>query len=295
MSEPLDHITIIIHERHLYVDLPSETICIEDQELVQQLLTIFGKKALEDTHYDKSLISATTISVILEASRIKPILTPYRAFDFPYVGQRIPLEGINPTLPDKTISELLCERRSYRKLGEIDFSSFSNILYHGARVRDIWIAPDNYKATSRASPSAGGRHPIDLLCVVNGIVGLNEGIYVFDPFLCELIEIANSEKAREELTIEAFTRLGEEAIPPVVVFFIAQVHKTFTRYPGGITFIYRDCGAMITTISLVATSLDLYSCAIGTSGSLIINKLLDIPFPDLVEVGGIALGRRNHK
>ena len=237
MNDTFSTITIFIQDDQVYIDLPPQIIRIKDKKLPCQILNLLQISSLKDHVDQESYISATTFAVITEAANIKPVLIPYQKSDYAYEGTRIPLKNVNETLPSITISEILSKRRSQRFFGPIDFSTLSNLLFHSARVRDIWISPDNYKATSRAAPTAGGRHPIDLLCVINEVDGLNAGIYIFEPFSCELIEISNSNEAQEELNLEAFTRFGENSIPPVIIFFVAQLHRTFTRYPGGITFV----------------------------------------------------------
>lgn len=285
-----NNITVFVDDGSIYMDLFPGTVCLKNRGLSERIIAMLNRDRSGSNLVSECGFSATTMAAIKEASRIRPAEVPYCDQDISYKGKRIKLEGVKSNLPDISISETFRKRRSYRNFGRIHFFSLSNLLFHGGRVRDVWEAPDGYRATSRPSPSAGGRHPIDLLCVANDVEGLKEGIYVFDPFVCDLIEIPNSEKAQEELTMEAFVRLGENDIPPLAIFFVAQLHKTFSRYPGGITFIYRDSGALLATLSLVATSLGLYSCGIGSSGMRIVNELMEIPFPKAVEVGGIAVG-----
>ncbi len=100
---------------------------------------------------------------------------PYR-----YKGKNvIKLPEVKKAEQQMDFLEVLSKRRSVKKLGTCSMDALSQILYYA--VKPYCIGIDDYGVTvyRSAAPSAGGRHPIDVL------VGIKERderhLYLYQP------------------------------------------------------------------------------------------------------------------
>jgi SagB-type dehydrogenase family enzyme len=137
--------------------------------------------------------------------------------------------------------------------------------------------------TYRPAPSAGARHPCELLVAAVDVLDLPPGWWLFDSTRCELVsqELPGLEAA--SAAEEAGVVLGVDHPLPAVVFLIANLSRTLSRYPAGTSLVWRDAGVLLGLLHLCACDLGLGSCIAGMSGAL----PLDFP---LVDVGAMALG-----
>jgi SagB-type dehydrogenase family enzyme len=74
-----------------------------------------------------------------------------------------------------------------------------------------------------------------------------------------------------------------------LLWFIAQVDRTLSKYEHGESLIWRDAGALLTTLSLVATALDLSCCAIGATNDQVLEALFQAG-DRLIDVGSFLVG-----
>jgi hypothetical protein len=73
-----------------------------------------------------------------------------------------------------------------------------------------------------------------------------------------------------------------------VVWFVAHLQRTEAKYKNPESLIWRDAGALITTIQLVATAIKIRSCPIGTLGEPFFSKLFTKG--NVISAGGILVG-----
>jgi hypothetical protein len=82
-----------------------------------------------------------------------------------------------------SVEEAICRRRSIRSFTDepIRISEVSQLLWAAQGITD-------YERKLRAAPSAGATYPLKVYLVVsnNGVVGLAEGLYHYDPFTHQL-------------------------------------------------------------------------------------------------------------
>jgi len=77
---------------------------------------------------------------------------------------------------------------------------------------------------------------------------------------------------------------------PLIFLFTALLPRTLSKYKNGLSLIWRDAGALITTISLVAEGLQLSSCPLGFSKPLINSDSFGIDEGDAWVMGGMVIG-----
>jgi SagB-type dehydrogenase family enzyme len=211
---------------------------------------------------------------------------PYSEFEY-----RISEEIFLPEpeiLIDTPFPDVLIARHSKRTFKVISTEKLNALLWHSARA--ITIAPPNHNARwqHRPSPSAGGRHPIDLLILREKRNSQN--VFLYDPIahkLCKLMLSKTSSLNQLVNLINQVIQLEQAA----VILFGAQFDRTLSVYKNGESLVWRDTGALIATLSLVAESLELNCCALGITGEPFLSQMLDSK-DKVVGVGGLLIGER---
>jgi SagB-type dehydrogenase family enzyme len=174
-------------------------------------------------------------------------------------------------LPSRPLGTVLNERRSATEMYPFVVHELVALLARTYRVQDVRhaVEDDDGAWTSRPVPSAGARHPFELLVSVSAVDGLEPGRYVFDPHRVGLprLDSAWARYAREvEHSALRASRKPEPA--PATILLVANVDRVADRYSSPLTLLMRDAGALLQTLHLVATDLGLASRIIGSAGHI---------------------------
>ena len=169
------------------------------------------------------------------------------------------------------ISEVLETRQSGREYNHsIDIDDLSDLLWFSAKTRKVIKNPNGSVWKHSPTPSAGGRHPIDI--IITNQMPDKEAVYLYDSVahaLCELqINLSHKNKLWDATN---------EIIPvknATAFYFAAQFVKTFSKYYHGESLVWRDSGSLLTTLYVVATSLKFECCALGFSGAPWLSKMV---------------------
>jgi SagB-type dehydrogenase family enzyme len=155
------------------------------------------------------------------------------------------------------------------------------MLVRCLRVIDWAEGADGYVQTHRPTPSAGARHPIDVHLLAHDVEGLPGGAWRFDALTCELVATS----ADHDATLERLGSIVGRAAPPSALLAVAHLDRTLSRYPDGLSLLWRDAGALLATLHLCATDLGLASCIVGATGVM----MDDITLAE-VDVGALIVG-----
>jgi SagB-type dehydrogenase family enzyme len=255
--------------------------------LRQSVEGLLGGVAADDWDYGSP--TASTVGIIAESRVLKP-RHGNRALDSqsaqPRSGERVAI-GPQATPADRAFHEVLAARRSQRSFTPVTLRDLANVLVPAARVQTWWPAPDGFTATERPTPSAGGRHPIDLAIVANSVTELRPGLWHFDPYTCELVEDAGGAARGSAAVTRLCGALQGGAEPAAAIFAVAHFERTLNRYPGGASLVLRDAGALLATMQLCAVARGLASCIVGTACTLCDESS---PWP-ITDIGALVLGR----
>ena len=197
---------------------------------------------------------------VAAASRVVPIDDAVLVAE-PFVvgdGRRVrlaPVSAVNRS------GRVLDGRRSVRHGGRVHVSALASTLLAAHRVLSFAEVDDGYVRTWRPAPSAGGRHPIELL-VSSRVDGLDDGSWLFDPLLGELVA-SDVLTARADRTVLDLVGVPEDT---TVIFLMADFQRTLARYRRGESLVWRDSGALAATLQLAACGAGLSSCIAGTAG-----------------------------
>lgn len=128
------------------------------------------------------------------------------------------------------------------------------LLYRTARVRSLTGSPST-EATATTSdrphPTSGDCHELELYAVVDRCAGLARGVYHYDPYHHRLNPLGGDP---DELLVSA----NLASAPPVLLMVTARFRRLSWKYNGlGYSLVLTDAGALVQTLSLVATALGL--------------------------------------
>jgi SagB-type dehydrogenase family enzyme len=214
------------------------------------------------------------------AARCRPVVGPStttgrRMSD----TERVSIAELQADWKDQPLRSLLGLRRSERRFRRPPLDAVAAVLVAGARVLAEGRADDGYLRTWRPYPSAGGRHPIDLLVVAADVDGLAPGAWWFDAWKCELAREAAVDLTSTVRNVESIV----DSSVPAIVFAVAVPDRTLERYPDGMSLVWRDAGVVLQTLHVLAFDAGLASCILGTTAVVIRDRTM-------CDVGGLALG-----
>ena len=172
----------------------------------------------------------------------------------------------------------LRKRRSTRELSgkPITFDDLSKLIYYA------WGRISSYKTHEfgellhRTSPSAGARHPIEAYAIVNGVNGLERGIYHYSvrDHSLELLKTGDFRERCVALTAgHSWTRNAS-----VLFVMTALVARTAWKYrvPRAYRAFLLDAGHLSQTFLLSATALGLGAFCIGVVSDKLIEEELNL-------------------
>jgi SagB-type dehydrogenase family enzyme len=182
--------------------------------------------------------------------------------------------------------EIIERRRSKRNFSAFSMELLSAVLWHSAKVKNVWIGNDFEIYSHRPAPSAGGVHPLDLFISLPDKI-TSRNLCYYDPFAHNLGVLKAKSAILERLFSHFNTNLCiEEA---TIVWVIADFERTEVVYKNSESLVWRDTGVLLNTIQLVATAFNLSSCMLGTLGNPYVSKIFENR-SKLVSGGAILLG-----
>ncbi len=180
--------------------------------------------------------------------------------------------------------DVFSNRRSIKQLGACSLDSLSQILYYA--VKPYGIGKDDYDETvyRSAAPSAGGRHPIDVL------VGLPEErgrhLYLYMPLNHSLQKLSISEDMEQAFykDVEQTLLFGKSTL----LWFSVQYMRTASKYTEPMSLIWRDVGAQLCCLQQAAKYVGMDSCPIGYLAQETFNNMFHTD--KLMSGGGMIIG-----
>jgi SagB-type dehydrogenase family enzyme len=201
------------------------------------------------------------------------------------IENRIKLSPVVSPL-ETHFGQVILNRRSLRKFQPITLQQISDLLWHTAKVKSLQVQKNGYILTHRGAPSAGARHPIDLLVYNPELLG-DDHFYYYNPFDHSLNRLANNHTKTAPL-IEHINQ-----IVPIkdgtLIWFIAHAQRTSAKYKNAASLVWRDAGALINSIQLTCSALNINSCPIGSLGEPYISDFFGAK-EEIFGTGGLIIG-----
>jgi SagB-type dehydrogenase family enzyme len=181
---------------------------------------------------------------------------------------------------------VLERRQTNRTFGRVDDTSLAVLLWSVAKTRRTFREPSGHLWQHRSTPSAGGRHPIDLLIIPP--IQKNARAYLYDPMGHSLHEIPQNESTIRVFHAELQNVL--ETGEGTVIWFVADYRRALAKYIHPESLIWRDAGVLLGSICFVAEALELNCCPYGLNGEAFISEVFGDAL--LVGAGGCVVGSR---
>lgn len=186
----------------------------------------------------------------------------------PWSATAIPLpEPVPHPAGEPTLSAVLEGRQSLRHPDDdnpMTVTQLGEFLHRAARVRHTAV-DGHHEVTLRPSPSGGALHALEIYPVVVGLPDLAAGMYHYDPFDHLLEPVPASEFACRQLISRAGVAAGGAPRPQVLLVITARFGRVMWKYQSmSYALILKDLGALMQTMYLVATAMELAPCALGS-------------------------------
>lgn len=189
-------------------------------------------------------------------------------------------------MPTALLWDVIESRSSRRVFGPLTEQALSAVLWYSAKTRRIEHDKGRLNWESRPAPSAGGRHPIDVLVVDK--VDTTWRIRLYDPHAHALSELCPANRNEVRRFGEEITRVVNPGAG-TIIWFIADWTKIHSRYEHGESLVWRDAGALLALFYLASEGLGLSCCAVGMTGDPMISSAVD-GNQNLFGVGGCVIG-----
>lgn len=202
-----------------------------------------------------------------------------------YKGEEeIKLPKVEVAFSSTDFLEVFSNRRSVKKLGPCPLIPLSDVLYYA--VKPYVIEMDDYgvMVCRSSAPSAGGRHPIDVLV---GMVEENKrSLFLYQPINHSLKRLSVVEELQKSFynDIEQTLPLGESTL----LWFSLQYMRTASKYTDYMSLVWRDVGAQLCCLQQAAKYVGLDSCPIGYLAEDTFNEMFQSD--KLLSGGGMIIG-----
>ncbi|GAA2396375.1 nitroreductase family protein [Mycolicibacterium llatzerense] len=198
----------------------------------------------------------------------------------------IPVTDLGPTQP---FAQTARTRRSVRRLSTPTMADLALIAARTGLTRHGATTELGNPVSSRPAPSAGARQPLQLVLITAEPLDQprHDRAWVLDADAAVLRPATLTAAAIDSALDRFAAALGVDEPPPAAVVAVGVPQRTFSRYPDGVSLLWRETGALLMLVQLAATDIGLGSCLIGTCGALYpIGETLAAP----VDLGAVAVG-----
>jgi SagB-type dehydrogenase family enzyme len=198
---------------------------------------------------------------------------------------------------DPSLTAVLSARRSIRRYGEppIDVRELGEFLYRVARV-DAMLAVDgtrgrHYEVTRRPYPSGGATYDLELYLTVNRCLGLESGLYHYQPLDHRLYCLAPRNAHVEALLRGAQGAAKMTFEPQVVITLASRFERVSWKYASmAYATVLKNVGVLYQTMYLVATAMRLAPCALGGGDADLFAAAAGTSYYKETSVGEFLLG-----
>lgn len=189
-------------------------------------------------------------------------------------------------LPAVDLYSAVERRRTVREFGRLASDSLSAFLWHSARTQGAWTDSHGERRERRPSPSAGACHPHDLLVLQRARRSEWTAAF-YSPQRHALDYFQPTAEA-----LHGLIRVASAAVDPgdgIFVFMAGRAERTARYYENPESLIWRDAGAMLGVMSIVASGLGIAFCPLGLTGEPYVSRIAG---SGTAGYGGFVLGSR---
>lgn len=171
-----------------------------------------------------------------------------------------------------SVEEAIKARRTNRDFGTspLNLNQLSQILWAAYGI----TGKDGFK---KSVPSAGALYPMDIIIVVGkkAVIGLKEGVYLYNSSSHALIRIKNGDKRKDLAKACLYQMWIAEA--PVVIVMIGVYERCTKKYgKRGVRYTHIEAGHIGQNIFLQTEALGLKAGIVGAFSDEEIKKILNL-------------------
>ena len=206
-------------------------------------------------------------------------------FDFQISGMlSIPKPIRRKWLPLDQVLKTRQSRRDFKT--PLTLQQLGDLLWHSAHTRKVARLAGHSGWTSKPSPSGGGCHPIQLLVLRASVLPDALLVYNSQHHVFGVREMPGP-KLIEKCLREVDTCL--EIHNGTVIWFVADLARSGSRYRNPESLAWRDSGALLATIGLVAEGMGVECCGLGLHEIPTLRRFLKRG-QQVIGVGGCIVG-----
>ena len=228
---------------------------------------------------------------IIELKPPRPWTKPRvsRACDFGIAGV-LSLPGLGrKSLPPLHL--VLRARQSRREFREpVTLQQLGDLLWYSLHVRQKGYSDGRLVWESRPTPSGGGCHPVQVLAL--RAPGARSAVLIYNAEH-HALEVRDGVKAsvlrRSIAEVEMCLKIGRGT----VLWFVADLGRSGAKYRNPESLAWRDSGALLATVCLVAEALGLNCCGLGLHDVPSLRRYLNVGRLAMGVGGCVVSGRRN--
>ena len=157
-------------------------------------------------------------------------------------------------------------RRSHRVMSRAPLREVVNAIAFGVRPRET-IETDAVGRSLRPSPSAGAIHPVDVLLVQGP-----SRVFRYAPLEHQLQVLNVPRIGHLNAFIEDCRQILPEASGTAIVL-VGEMSRVAAVYRRPESLLWRDAGALLQTLALVATAYRLAFCPLGILGTPVVRAI----------------------
>ena len=221
-------------------------------------------------------------------------MPPWPALKTPGPSPRIALARSDLTASasaDAPFTSVLERRRSIRSAdAPLTMDQLSEFLFRAFRICAL-DRSGPVETVRRVVPAGGGLHELEAYVAVRQCIGLAQGSYWYDAHEHALELLGVDQESTSAFIDQAVRSWGRRHPPPDVLVTLAarlpRVAWTYERMAYRVVLM--NVGAVMQTMYLVATAMQLAPCAVGNGSPELFARLTGIDPFDETSVGEFAL------
>jgi|LakMenEpi03Aug12_release.lakeMendotaPanAssembly.Ray.scaffolds.fasta_scaffold06031_11 SagB-type dehydrogenase family enzyme len=192
---------------------------------------------------------------------------------------------------DIPFTRVMEQRRSQRQQGKqpITIEQLGEFLYRTARIRSLKMTESvEYEFSDRPYPSGGACYELELYLIINACQGIGSGLYHYCPKEHLLCQLNGYTGEVYKLSCQAVTESG---LPQVLIILAARFSRVAWKYRSlAYSLTLKHVGVLYQSMYLVATAMELASCAIGGGDSDLFAEATKTDYLIETSVGEFILG-----
>lgn len=198
---------------------------------------------------------------------------------------------------DVPFTEVLERRRTVYRLGAspITRAELGELLFRSARLAEVRTSPEG-ELSLRPYPSGGARHALELYPVVQACAGVPAGLYHYGPDEHRLERLSGETEETRALLSHASLSAGEPGDLQVLIVIAARFARATWKYEGiAYALLLKEVGALLQTMYLVATAMNLAPCALGIGDADLFARAAGTEYYAETSVGEFLIGSRDDR